>query len=386
MAHRLTHDIRINNRLIKNFYSITINKDINELTDSGKIVVPGYYFNRDVPKNNIVRGQSINVRLGYDGNNRQEFRGFVSHVGERLDRFEIEFQDYSFALKQRVEPFQWIPQADYDMLSAEDRMTAKPSPVTLREIIEYLLEKNTYYADGAFTFDGRVYNHAADRSDVLELEWTSFTIGENETAYDVIQDIKQQRLALFHFVSSESSGEPLDVPIMRVGMFYLNQERIASSEASFDMGRNIFSVSRLRHVWADRDGVEVIVSAKETASGESVEGRAVSENYAIAPDAKTLRVNLPTKITEQEANELAERVVNQHSYNGLKGSFKAKLLPYCTVGYKINVFDPYHPDTNPEGRTYENSFGGSYICNKINLSVDRTNGSRRDVGLGTRIG
>ena len=123
--------------------------------------------------------------------------------------------------------------------------------------------------------------------------WDSFTIGENLTAYDVLEDIIKDKLALFHFVSVDKAGQPLKRPQFRIGMFYLNQERIATASADYDMGLNVFSISSLRHIWAERTGVEVVVTAKDAATGEStISATERSRAYDEAPDKQTIRINL----------------------------------------------------------------------------------------------
>ena len=402
MAYEITHDITIAGRQVRNFYNLSIDKDINRLTDSGSITLPGHHYNRQINKSGITRGDKIIIKVGYDGDNRQEFAGFVTSVSEVFDRFTIDFEDYSFLFRHIVPPFQWIAQADYDALSVEEKRSAAPSPVKLIDILTYILEHNDGFERGEFRVNGD-YDDDGQNS-ILQTQWTTFTIGESTTAYTVLKDIMEQKLGLFHFKSVDTEGLPLRDPLtgdfqpqFRVGTFYLNQQKIASRTAKFNMGENVFSVSNLKHEWARRNSIEVIVTSQDPNTGTTLFSNTLrSDGYDLAPDAKTLRISLPgipegrkladgVAIGQAEVNAIAARVLEQHTYTGLKGSFMAKLLPYCTTGYRISIDDPQHPREHVGSTAYENSFGGDYICNTINLTIDNQRGSSREVGLGIRL-
>ena len=389
MAFRLTHDITINDQPIRFFYSLQINKDINRLTDTGKITIPAHDHNMDFSKRNIKRGDPINISVGYDDDNRHEFAGFVSFVQEVYDKFTIEFEDFSFALRQSLTPHQWIPEADYNALSAEQKVNASPGPARVRDILDYILANNDSFNNGDFVINSEIYppQFPEVRNVIIDWEWSSFTIGQGDTAYTVISDMKDKKLGLFHFFSTSPSGEPLRKPELRIGTFYLNQERVGTSTAKFDLGENVFSVSNLRHVWAERSGVQVTVTSKNPGTGESEESDpSESEDFAQAPSQQIIRFDgAGSGVQKVELNDIAGRIRNSYSYTGLKGSFRAKLLPYCNIGYRISIDDPLHPRLPAGDRTYENSFGGDYICNTIDLTVDRNNGSRRQVGVGQRL-
>ena len=222
---------------------------------------------------------------------------------------------------------------------------------------------------------------------IISAEWSSFSIGDADTAYTVISDMKDKKLGLFHFFSTAPNGAPLEKPELRIGTYWLNQERVGTSTAKYDMGENVFDVSNLRHVWADRSGVQVVVTSKNPSTGVSeVSDPAESADFPQAPSQQTIRFDGAGAGTpKEELDGIAGRIVNQYSYTGLKGSFRAKLLPYCNIGYRVSVDDPLHPRQDISSRNYENSFSGDYICNTIDLTVDRNNGSRRQVGVGQRL-
>lgn len=262
--------------------SVEIIRAVEQLSDTATIVLPGAVYNKALKvEDQIIRGNAVTVKLGYDGLYKDEFTGYVDAIHTDDGSLRILCEDGLF--KYRV--------------GLPNKVLKN---VTLKKVLDYLhqtVKGFTYLCDYSFSYE-------------------QFTI-QGATAYDVLKKIQEETKANIYL-----KGTVLHIHPQYSEIF---------GSASFDFSKNIES-SDLKYRFENERNVQIIVESKGR------DGKVLkAESGTIGGDKVTLKIGgVASKASLQK---IAEEALLQRRYTGYEGSFDAWLMPFVDSGYKVSIRD-----------------------------------------------
>lgn len=101
--YRLTCDIVIGKYRFRKAHKVRIEKGIKRLVSGASIVLPNVktFLGNPAELDRLINvGDTVSIKLGYDGNNREEFTGYVAEKNPNVP-FEFRCEDEMWKLRQR---------------------------------------------------------------------------------------------------------------------------------------------------------------------------------------------------------------------------------------------------------------------------------------------
>ncbi|MCF8448955.1 MAG: hypothetical protein K9G49_03695 [Taibaiella sp.] len=335
----LNSEITIGTFRFSGVHDVLIKKSVHSIVETATIKIPAIaaiVSNRKVSAERITtatqftEGDAVTIKLGYNGDMKTEFSGFVKH--RKLDMpLEIECEGYSWLLRKNIAKI-------------------KNSNLTLKELL------STAVAD----LQGK--NKITVQCEV-DLNILNISL-DNPTGFDVIKHISKcsdDNISCF-FIKPDT---------LWCGTLYTDvtndKTTIAIEKVRCKPGHNtIRKNTLLPHNTAGKPG-NVLYSRKR-GDGEIIAGN--STVATIEKTKHTLTLNHIKNAAELQllANEKAYR----NTYTGYEGSFVSFLQPYAAPGYVAYVKDNTHPEMD-----------GSYLIEstEVHFSIK---GARRIIELGIR--
>ena len=259
-------------------------KSVNNLADVATIVLPEAVMNEALSlEHKIIRGSEVLIQLGYDGNLKNEFIGYVQDVINSDSSLKIVCEDALFLFRKGVK--------DKEL-----------KPTSLKKIAQYLVDEID---------SGYKVNCSYD------INYEKFTIHQ-ATGYDVLKKIQQESGANIFF-NTEDKTLHIHEPYIEKGgeVFYSMQKNIENSSLEF---KNKLDAK-----------VEIIVESTDikgnvhqtttgTTGGDKVTIKVGSMNEA----SKKLRAEL----------ELIQRTAPKY-----EGTFDTWLIPMVKPTYSARLKD-----------------------------------------------
>lgn len=247
------------------------------------------------------RGDKVSVKLGYNGELKTEFEGFVSRVNGGRP-CEIECEGYSFLLREKT-------------LNKSYRKTTLLA--VLKDIVagtDIILSK--------------------DIPDV-QLDKINMAVvnGQASDGVPVLDNLKQA-LGKVLFVNFENN-------VLFAGLGYTrvtNQLKQRNPDAVYVMGRNCITDDLKERVKGDK-AVVAFFSARKN------DGQYLSAKAGEGEDG-VQRMRVPHVQSEVSLKELATAKESIINYSGLEGTITGFLQPYCKPGQKIKFSDPQNAARN----------------------------------------
>lgn len=279
----MEHDIRIGGYRIGSVADVRVRKSVERLCDEASIVLPGRYAGEvlDVEERLKV-GDTVEIRLGYGKNLKQEFVGYLKAIRSDDGSCTLECEDELWQMRKDV------PDKVYKNIDCGKLLKT----VCGCEVS----------CDYSFT-------------------WDTFTV-KDATAYDVLKKVQDETKANIYFKDGVLHVHP--------------QYSELGDRVVYDTGVNIES-SSLKWRRADersfmvevegigRDGKRITVS----------EGRTGGDKRSVKVYGVTDQASLKARARE----ELTLLV-----YTGYEGSIEGWLTPYCEPTYRVRLRDSEHPD------------------------------------------
>lgn len=316
----LTCDIRIGDKRFTAVNAVTVKRSIYSLGATATIGLPvtsvlrraGEPATRIETAQAVKVGDRVEVRLGYDGRNRLEFRGYVKTINLATP-IEIVCEDEFWAYRRRnVRTGGTIALAD--LLNKCGLTIGYAETLTLRNFavpdkpVSSVLSKLTknYGLSVFFDLDGRVYA--------------------------------------------------------------CRPERVVGDEVKYELRRNVISDDNLQYL--NRSDVKIQIKAIcYKKDGTKIEAKKGVEGGT----SKTLWFYDVADM--KELATLAQRELERHSYDGYDGSITTFLEPYAVPGMVANLTDPLYPDRSGRYyiESVETTFGqqGGRRKVEIGMTVDR---------------
>jgi hypothetical protein len=295
MYYYLSAEITIGGKKFSRVNSVEIETDMRRLEDIATIKLPttarlvrdGEMISEVETARTFAVGDEVSIKLGYDGELREEFHGFVRKIRPNTP-LEIECEDAVFLLKRKP-------------LKRSFKNT------TLKELLNYIL------ADTGISLAGEPPG----------VNFTHFYLRDNISAAKALQKLKEEYGLTIYFKSFKS---------LFVG--------IASDDdgktVKYRFGENVIDNDL---EWTDEADVKMRVKAIHVKANNTQVKKEVGD-----PDGELRTIYLYDLEKESDLERLALEELKKQTYSGYRGTFKTFLLPVVRVGNIASITDPNFPE------------------------------------------
>ncbi len=273
-------------------------KSVDNLTDIATIVLPELIFNEPLQiTNKIQRGSKVSIELGYDGDLRNEFNGFIKNMSVKDGSVKIICEDALYLFRTSV----------------QDKYFKGTS---VKQIAEYLAKEvePSYQVECDY-----------------DITYEKFTIYQ-ATAYDVLKKLKEETKANIFFDTLSKK--------LHIHQPYTHQ----TGKVRYSHQRNI-ETSNLEYVNTQDKNIEVTVECT------SKTGKKQSCTVG-TPGGKKVTMK-GGYMNNKSLKLLAESTLKAKKRAKYKGDFSAWLIPYCEPCYTAIIEDEDYPEN--KGKYYISS-------------------------------
>lgn len=265
---------------------------VDNLTDTAVIVLPEMRMNRPIDdelRSKVERGSEVTIRLGYNGDVRTEFVGFVREITTNDSSLKIHCEDALFLFRKGI--------PDVEM-----------KPASLKEVAQYVVD----HVDGSYTV-----------SCDYEINYEKFTIHQ-ATGFDVLKKLQEETAANVYF-DTEHKILHIHPPYLEKGgqVRYSMQQNVETSSLEFN---NLLDYK-----------VEVTVESTDINGG--VHQITVGTTGG---DKKTHKTRKP--MNEASMRRVAEGILKRATAPRYEGNFDAWLVPFVKPTYSARIVDDDYPD------------------------------------------
>jgi hypothetical protein len=312
--YAMDYKIKIGRWSLMMLDSVKITKSVENLADTATIVIPGTYINKALEiEDKIAEGDAVEIMLGYDGDVKTEFTGYLNSISTDDGTIKLECEDALYLFRQ---------------------------PVADRELKNVGLKSMLQTVAAEVSPDIKV-----DCS--YEFTWEKFVFFKS-TALDVLKKVQDETRANIYFAGDTLHIHPPYAEIFnRLPVIY-------------DFAVNI-EKSDLKYVKTKDKKIEVEVTVTKP------NGEKITQKYG-RPGGETIKKTVGSA-NAGDMKRVAESEYNLWVYDGYEGGFTGWLIPYVEPGYKIQLRDSDYPYKSGDYYVIavETSFSSSGGSRKINL-------------------
>ncbi|TAG56646.1 MAG: hypothetical protein EAZ27_04445 [Cytophagales bacterium] len=271
----------------------------------------------------ISVGSTIEIELGYDGNLKQEFKGFITKINQTIP-IKLECEDDMYVLK---------------------RKTLKPKTfenAELIDIVKYITEGTNYTLN------------------VLPSHVGKFTIeGTNATSAIVLQYIKEKYGFATSFIRQNELTVGFPYQIESKGDTYV-----------LDFGNNIVSHNL---EFKTKEDTKLILKGTSHNKGKKPLKVDYNPQKALDSEAEKRDIPLDSNLTEEQALNRLKIEYEKVLIDGYSGDIVLFGIPFINTGDAVILKDPDFADRK-----------GKYLTGDVEWSFS-TAGYRRKVGITKQI-
>jgi hypothetical protein len=319
MHVRLNCQIEIAGKIFTRVSSVKIESSVKTLEDTATIVIPASARLRkdrevtDVETAKIFNvGDEVLIKLGYDDNLREEFRGYVSKINPNIPT-EIECMDETYLLRKR-------------------NLLKSFKEVTLKGLLNYILEGT------GITYDG----------EMPSILFQNFYF-KNTTAAAALQKLKDE----YGLVIAFTGWKKLFIGLSEKNDGVIVKYFFGGDKANIPDGGTKLEFIREEDT---RLKAKVIHWRKNNTKIQKEVGDSDGEQRTL------YFYNLPN---EGDLEKIALRELQKLKYAGYKGSLTAYLIPNCEVGNIVIFEDERFPER-----------AGKYLVNKVTTTFGTSGARR----------
>lgn len=310
---------------------LSIRKSLNNTLETAVFKIPA----SAVLKNNATgqsqkvdtarqfkKGDKIVIDLGYNGDLKQEFEGFVVAVNKSIPCV-IECEGYAFQL--------------------HDKSISKVyRKVSIRRVLTDLIE-------GTEIILGDIQDIQIDKLDYIKFN-----------RYQALSKLKSD---LGNAVSFWMDGK-----VLHCGLKYFHFSEKNKSwrpDVTFRTGYNYVREGLLKERLAGDNNREILIELKRpNGKKETVKAGVVNS----ATEKK--KIGLLAADNKSDAKKIAEELSKEKNYTGVEGEITGFLKPFVTRGMKLRLIDDRYPELSGDYlvEEVETTFGMSGARRKIKLS------------------
>lgn len=284
----LTCKIEIGKYVFYNVNNVSVELSRSDMVGRATIVLARRYRSNNIQEV-IKEGDQVLIELGYDGDLKEEFSGYVSRIGANTP-VEIECIDEMYKLMRTpVDPVSW-------------------KKITLAGIIKHV-------APGA-------------NVQVQNIDLSPYYIRGTITAAKVIESLKDQ-YGLDAYYKPDGT--------LYVGLPYGEYDSTQTDKVLYNTELNVID-KRLQYQRADNVRIKLkLISMLPNGSKLTYE--------AGDPDGE-VRTRHEYNLTLQELKSIADERLKLYKTTGLKGSITTFGVPRISHGMVADISDPQNPEYN----------------------------------------
>lgn len=286
MYYEMDWQVIIGNYQLALLDGIEIHKSVDILADTCTITLPLYAHKRvinignDVPERQIKRGDKVTVRIGYNGELKEEFTGYLL-TPQTDETLVLECEDELFLMRKAVPNIQF-------------------KNAGVKAIAQYLVDKT---------------NTALTVNCTIGIVYDKFVINA-ATAYDVLKKLQEETKANIY---------------MRNGVLNIHPPYTEPhGKVRYSFQQNIES-SSLKYKLAEDKNIQVVVEA----TGADGKKREVTAGTS-GGDKITIKGG---GLSEASMKELASAEFRRQVYDGYDGDITTWLVPQVEPGDSIELVD-----------------------------------------------
>ena len=329
----LNSAITIGNYTFKGVHDVRVRRSLRSYTDAAWIRLPSKGFiqkganTEEVTTGNLFQdGDKVVIKLGYNGDLKTEFEGFVKRRNLAMP-LEIECEGYCRQLRLDV------------------NMKGNYQEVTLKKLLTDMCKGTDIKVDCK-----------------VDITFTGLRMADAD-GYAVLEHVKrmtQNALTIFFI-------EPKLLWVGLTSTPYLAGTKVFSlPTVSYRLGYNAIKDSDLKERVPNEKVVVVINGV--TVSGDPV--RTQSKDKVAKRREKYFLNNVKG---EAALKSIAEELANVRNYTGYEGSINGFLQPFAEPGYDAVIKDSRYP-----------LLDGTYLVESTDVTFG-VNGARRRVGIGPKL-
>lgn len=265
-----------------------IEKSVDNLTDTATIVLPEAVLNQVLQiEDKIGRGAEVSISLGYNGDLRDEFQGYVQDITTNDSTLKIICEDALFLFRKSVK--------DVEL-----------KPTSLKKIAQLVVDQidKTFKVNCDF-----------------DISYEKFVFHQ-ATGYDVLKKVQEETKANIYFDTQKK--------VLHIHPPYIEK----GGEVKYSMHANIES-SSLEYKRAIDKKLEVTIESTD------IKGKVKSVTVGTTGgDKLTLKVGA---MSEADMRKVAKAALDKNSFDGYTGTFTGWLVPFVQPTYTAVVEDLDYP-------------------------------------------
>lgn len=268
---------------------LEITKSVDNLADTAVIVLPEAVMNEVLDfEQRIGRGTEVLIRLGYNGELKNEFSGYIREIAVNDSSLKIQCEDALFLFRVGV--------PDKEMKG-----------VSLKQVAQYVID----HVDADFKLN---CDHPVN--------YEKFTIHQ-ATGYDVLKKLQDETKGNVYF-DTENKTLHIHPPYFEKGgeVYYSMQKNIENSSLEFKT--KLDEKHQITVESTDQNGIVHRVIVGTTGGNKT-----------------TLKVG---SMDEASMREIAEAALKRKTAPSYEGTFDAWLVPFVAPTYSARIKDDDYPD------------------------------------------
>lgn len=320
-------------------HSVDIKKSIRTYMDTAVIELPGVCIlkktksddkdsgsgSEDVTQVASVfkRGDKVVINLGYDGQMKVEFKGYVSRVNKTTP-CQIECQGYAFELHSK-------------------KINKVFKNTSLKDVLNYIVY-GTNIVLGDVPSAPMSKCLLLGQSGISALEAVKKMFGGVLFIW-MDDNVMNATLSYLDFTESQSAGSP---------------------DVVYQIGWNTIRDDQMKEHLAGDQPVEVVVEQRQKDGSYKRESVGVKLAYQ-----ERRRLQSIDDATTQK--KIATALEDRHNYQGFEGKITTFLQPFCKPAYKGQIIDKRYQERS-----------GTYLVEAVNVKYSRS-GARRILDLSRQL-
>lgn len=318
---KLSAEIKINNYLFTQPYSVSIEKSTRALQGTAVVELPISSIKgnkqRKTTEKTIKRGDAIEILLGYDSTKNKEFAGFVKDVETLDNTIKISCEDALYSLRENI----------------KNKIYSK---TTLKDLIKDVCV--------GFTLN----------SNIPDVNFDSFII-KNATGLQILAKLKEE----YGFVTFL-----VDDNTVYTGLPYLYK----AQTVKYDLSLNVPPTNN-ELTYKEADDIKYKIKAISVLKNNK---RLVIETGDDTGEQRTLYFKNISN--EAELEKLANSEMLKYKFTGYRGSLLTYGIPFAQIGGTAVLNDPIYPER-----------AGNYYIESVTVSFNTNDGFRRKIELGIKL-
>lgn len=317
----------------RGLHEVVVKKSIRNFNDTAIIKLPASSVVVDKKQNEtksvdtakaFKRGDKVNVQLGYNGQMREEFEGFIARINKSTP-CEIECEGYAFQLRGKQVNKVW-------------------KNATLSEVLKEIVSGTDIIIDPNI----------------------------DDINVDVIQLIKKSGFEALTELGKQLKGAVafwFDKNILFAGLALTQmseRNRNNKPDVKFKIGYNVVRENQMKERLAGDNQYEVELVYKEKDGKKNIAKVGV-------PNSNSIRKNIQAVKDNEWRQKMAAEMEQRENYSGFDGKITAFLQPYCKPTQKMNIEDPRYSERS-----------GNYLIESTELKFGRS-GARRIIGISIKL-